>query len=99
MDLFFTHSLIPKGHRHYAPTKGEISQKEGESLVNDLQKALDENKAKLTAMIDQQVRNLFNELNLATKTDLAETEKKLKKDLANVEKHVAELEKQMKPSS
>ena len=42
--------------------KGELSQKEGETLLNDLQKVMDENKAKLTTMIDEQVKNLNDEL-------------------------------------
>ena len=78
--------------------KGEISQKEGETLVSDLQHVLDENKAKLTALIEQQVRKLLNELHLATQHDLAETVKALKKDVAKIEQQVAQLEKQMKSS-
>ena len=76
--------------------KGELSQKEGESLVNELQKVIDENKAKVTAMIDEHVKSLMEELNLVTKDDLAEMEQNLKKDFTKVEKRLAKVEKEMK---
>jgi len=76
--------------------KGELSQQEGESLVNEFQKIIDENKTKLTTMIDEHVKSLVDELNLVTKNDIAEMEKSLKKDFAKVEKRLAKLEKQGK---
>ena len=78
--------------------KGQISQTEGESLVSELQKAVDTHKAKLTTLIDEHVKSLLNGLNLVTKHDLAEMEKNLKKDFAKVEKQLAKLEKQRKTS-
>jgi polyhydroxyalkanoate synthesis regulator phasin len=76
--------------------KGELSQKEGESLVNELQKVIDENKAKVTAMIDEHVRSLMEELNLVTKDDLTEMKQNLKKDFTKVEKRLAKVEKELK---
>jgi polyhydroxyalkanoate synthesis regulator phasin len=76
--------------------KGKLSQKEGESLVNEFQKALDENKTKLAAMIHEQVKSLLKELNLVTKDNLKELEKSLKQDFAKLEKQLAKLEKQVK---
>jgi polyhydroxyalkanoate synthesis regulator phasin len=76
--------------------KGELSRKEGESLVNELQKVIDENKAKVTAMIDEHVKSLMEELNLVTKDDLTEMEQNLKKDFTKVEKRLAKVEKEMK---
>jgi polyhydroxyalkanoate synthesis regulator phasin len=78
--------------------KGQITQKEGESLVNEIQKVIDDHKAKLTTMIDEHVKSLLDGLNLVTKNDLAEMEKNLRKDFAKVEKQLAKLEKQMKTS-
>jgi len=75
--------------------KGQISQKEAESLVSEVQKVVDHHKTKLTTMIDEQVKRILDELHLVTKDDLAELEKNLKKDFAKVEKHLAKLEKPM----
>ena len=75
--------------------KGQISQKEAESLVNEVQKVVDQHKTKLTTMIDEQVKRILDELHLVTKDDLVELEKSLKKDFAKVEKQLAKLEKQM----
>jgi polyhydroxyalkanoate synthesis regulator phasin len=75
--------------------KGEISESEGESLISDVGKAVDEQKAKISAIVNQQVKDLLNGLNLVTKTDLEETEKALKKDFAKVEKQLTKLEKQV----
>ena len=55
--------------------KGELTQKEGETLINDLQKVLQDNKAKFNAMIDERIKCIMDDLNLLTKKDLAETEK------------------------
>ncbi len=79
--------------------KGKLTQKEGESLVDELQKVIHENKAKLTAMIDERIKAIMDELNLLTKDDLAEMEKKIKKDFTKVEKRLAKLEKQLKEQS
>jgi polyhydroxyalkanoate synthesis regulator phasin len=75
--------------------KGQISQKEAESLVSEVQKVVDQHKTKLTTMIDEQVKRILAELHLVTKDDLVELEKSLKKDFAKVEKQLAKLEKQM----
>jgi polyhydroxyalkanoate synthesis regulator phasin len=75
--------------------KGQISQKEAESLVSEVQKVVDQHKTKLTTMIDEQVKRILDELHLVTKDDLVELEKSLKKDFAKVEKQLAKLEKQM----
>jgi polyhydroxyalkanoate synthesis regulator phasin len=78
--------------------KGQLSHKEGESLVNELQKVIDENKTKLNTMIDEHIKSLMDELNMVTKDDLTEMEKSLKKDFAKMEKRLAKLEKQLKES-
>jgi polyhydroxyalkanoate synthesis regulator phasin len=75
--------------------KGQISQKEAESLVSEVQKVVDQHKTKLTTMIDEQVKRILDDLHLVTKDDLVELEKSLKKDFAKVEKQFAKLEKQM----
>ncbi len=76
--------------------KGKLSQKEGESLINELQKALHEHTEKLTGMINESVKRVFRELNLITKDDLLKLEKSLKQDFAKVEKQLAKIEKQGK---
>jgi polyhydroxyalkanoate synthesis regulator phasin len=76
--------------------KGKLTQKEAESLMNEVQKVIHENKAKLTAMIDERVKYIIDELNLLTKDDLAEMEKNMKNDLTKVEKRLAKIEKQIK---
>lgn len=78
--------------------KGEISQKEGDSLLHELQHAIDDHKEKLTSTIDDHVKKLLNEFNLVTKQDLAELEQHLKKELAKIDKRLAKLEKQTKVS-
>ncbi len=76
--------------------KGELSQKEGESLVSELQKVIDEHKTKLTTTIDDHIKSFLKELNLVTKPDLTELEKSLKKDFAKLEKLLTKIEKQVK---
>jgi polyhydroxyalkanoate synthesis regulator phasin len=77
--------------------KGQISEKEGECLFVEFQKAIDDQRAKMTDIVEQQVSTLLKELNLLTKGDLADMEKNLKKELTKIEKRLAKLEKQVKP--
>ena len=76
--------------------KGELSQKEGETLGQELQKVINDNKAKLTATIDEQVKKLLDELNLVSKDDLTALEQALKKEFEKIDKRLAKLEKQIK---
>jgi polyhydroxyalkanoate synthesis regulator phasin len=77
--------------------KGQISEKEGKYLFVEFQKAIDEQRTKMTEIVEQQVSTLLKELNLVTKNDLADMEKNLKKELTKIEKRLAKLEKQVKP--
>jgi polyhydroxyalkanoate synthesis regulator phasin len=76
--------------------KGKITQQEGKTLVDELQKVVQENKEKLSSTIDERVNCFMKELNLLTKDDLVELEKSMKKDLAKVERRLAKIEKQLK---
>lgn len=76
--------------------KGKMTQQEGKTLVDELQKIVKENKEKLTGTIDERVNCLMKELKLLTKDDLTELEKSMRKDLAKVERRLAKIEKQMK---
>ena len=78
--------------------KGEISEKEGESLVKDLQQALDEQRTKFSNMVNEQVKNVLHELDLVTKNDLTDLEKNLKKEFSKIDKRLGKMEKQMKES-
>lgn len=73
--------------------KGELSQKEGETLFQELQHAVDDQKAKITATVEEQVAKILRELNVVTKKDLAELEQTLKKEFTKIEKQLAKLEK------
>jgi polyhydroxyalkanoate synthesis regulator phasin len=79
--------------------KGELTQKEGETLINELQKVLQENKAKFTTMIDERVKSIMDDLNIPSKEDLAEMEKNIKKEVSKLDKRLARLEKQLKDQS
>jgi polyhydroxyalkanoate synthesis regulator phasin len=79
--------------------KGELSEKEGETLGHELQKVIDDHKAKLTATIDDHVKKVLGELHLVTKDDLAALEHTLQKDFAKIDKRLAKLEKQLKSTS
>ena len=76
--------------------KGKITQQEGKTLVNELQKMVQENKEKLSATIDERVTCLMKELKLLTRDDLSELEKSMKQDLAKVKSRLTKLEKQVK---
>lgn len=76
--------------------KGEISEQEGKSLVKELQNAVDEQRAKVTQMVDEQINRVLKELHLVSKHDIADLEQNLKKDFSKVEKRLAKLEKQLK---
>ena len=76
--------------------KGKMTQQEGKTLVDELQKMVQENREKLTSTIDERVNCFMKEWNLLTKDDLVDLEKNMKKDLAKVEKRLAKIEKQLK---
>ncbi|MBW2992466.1 hypothetical protein KY345_04580 [Candidatus Woesearchaeota archaeon] len=56
-----------------------INVKEGKKLVNDILKQSEKNRKKIQAEIDKQVKLTLKKIPLATKQDLANLEKKLKK--------------------
>lgn len=76
--------------------KGELSEKEGETLGHELQKVIESHKTKLTATIDDHVKNVLGELHLVTKDDLTALEQNLKKDFDKIDKRLAKLEKHLK---
>ncbi len=78
--------------------KGKMTQQEGKTLANEIQKMVQENKEKLAATIDERVNCLMKDLNLLTKDDLGELEKSMKKDLAKVERRLEKVEKQIEES-
>jgi polyhydroxyalkanoate synthesis regulator phasin len=91
--LVFTEEKIKELVNEFVQ-KGELSQKEGESLVQEFQKVVGEQKTKVTDMVDDQVKKILKELHLVTKNDLAEVEQSLKKELAKIEKQLDKLEKE-----
>ena len=76
--------------------KGEISEKEGESLVKDLQKAIDEQRTKFSSMVNEQVKNVLHELDLVSKDHLDDLEQNLKKEFSKIDKRLGKIEKHMK---
>ncbi len=76
--------------------KGKLTAQEGESLVDEVQKVIEENKAKLSTLIDERVQSIANDLHLITKDDLAEMEENLKKDVITLEERLEKLENQVK---
>jgi polyhydroxyalkanoate synthesis regulator phasin len=76
--------------------KGELTQKEGDSLFHELQHAVDNQKTKITATVEEQVTKILHELNVVTKKDLAELEQTMKKEFTKIEKQIAKLEKEDK---
>ncbi len=76
--------------------KGKLTQKEGESLFDEVQKIVQENKEKVSAMIDERVKFILDELHLLTKEDLTEMETRLKDDLTKIDKRLAKIEQLVK---
>lgn len=76
--------------------KGEISEKEGTSLLQDMRNAVEDQRAKISQMVDDQVKTVLHDLHLVTKDDIVALEENLKKDFAKVEKRLAKLEKHLK---
>jgi polyhydroxyalkanoate synthesis regulator phasin len=59
--------------------KGEISEKEGRSLVEEMTRKSAEARKSLEKQVDRLVAQALDRLNVATKADLAALEKKLSK--------------------
>ncbi|MFH1037123.1 MAG: polyhydroxyalkanoate synthesis regulator [PVC group bacterium] len=59
--------------------KGELSEREGRDLVDDLAKKSEEAKKALDKRIDRIIKDTLDRLNVATKDDLKALEKKLTK--------------------
>lgn len=76
--------------------KGEISEKEGTSLLQEMRHAVDDQRAKVTQMVDERLTTVLHELHLVTRDDILTLEENLKKDFSKVEKRLAKLEKQLK---
>ncbi len=76
--------------------KGKITQQEGKTLVDELQKVVQENKDKLSSTIDERVHCLLKGLDLLTQKDLSETERRVKEELRRLEERLAALEKDVK---
>ncbi len=76
--------------------KGEISEKEGASLIHEVRNAVDEQRTKISQMIDERVKSVLHDLHLVTKDDIDGLEQTLKKDFSKVEKRLGRLEKQLK---
>jgi polyhydroxyalkanoate synthesis regulator phasin len=76
--------------------KGEISEQEGKSLVQELQHAVDEQRTKITQTIDEQIAKVLKELHLVSKDDLTELQTNLKKEFSKVDRRLAKIEKQLK---
>ncbi len=76
--------------------KGKLTQKEGECLLDEVQKAVRENRQRVSTMIDERVQTIMNELHVLTKEDLKATETSLKEELANIAKRLEKIEEQTK---
>src|SRR5512136_2798888 len=66
--------------------KGELSQKEGDSLFHELQQAVEDQRTKITTTVEEQVTKILHELHLVTKSDLSELEQTMKKEFTKLEK-------------
>jgi len=78
--------------------KGEISEKEGDSLVKEFRDAVDEQRSKILQTIDERVQSVLHELHLVTRDDITDLEQHLKKDFAKIDRRLAKMEKQLKES-
>lgn len=76
--------------------KGEISDQEGKTLVHDVRKAVEEQRARITSTVDERVRAILKELHLVTKDDIENLESVLQKDLAKIERRLSKMEKHLK---
>jgi polyhydroxyalkanoate synthesis regulator phasin len=59
--------------------KGDVSEKEGKDLVEDLLKKSEEAKKDTEAKMQEMVRKALDKLNVATKSELAKLEERIKK--------------------
>ena len=57
--------------------KGEISEKEGRELIDDLLKKSDQARKDLEAKVEDMVRKVLEKMNVATREDIARLEKKI----------------------
>lgn len=57
--------------------KGKLSQEEGRQFVDDLMRRSDKAKDQLNLWINKQVEDRVNQLNLATKDEIAELRRKI----------------------
>ncbi len=66
--------------------KGKITEQEGKTLIKDLQNAVQENREKVSAMIDERITSVMGQLHLATKEDIATINERL----ARIEQQLSE---------
>ena len=57
--------------------KGEISEKEGRELIDDLLKKSEQARKDLEAKVEDMVRKVLEKMNVATREDIARLEKKI----------------------
>ena len=60
-------------------SKGEVSEKEGEGLFNDLLKKIDDTRTNLEGRISQQVEKTLDSFNVAHTKDIKALKRKIKK--------------------
>ena len=66
--------------------KGKITEQEGKTLFKDLQHAAQENREKISTMIDERITCMMGQLHLATKEDIAIINERL----ARIEQQLSE---------
>ena len=57
--------------------KGKITEQEGKTLLKDLQSAMQENREKISNMVDERITCMMGQLHLATKEDVATISERL----------------------
>ncbi len=62
--------------------KGELSEKEGRSLVDEMLRKSEETRKSLEKKVDATVEKALARINIATRDDLKELEKKLNRKIA-----------------
>ena len=72
--------------------KGKLTQQEGETLLGDVQKMIEDNKTKLTTLIDERLNCLMKDLHLVTRDDLTTLEKNINARLTTIQQQIATLQ-------
>lgn len=66
--------------------KGELSEKEGRDLMDDLMKKSEQARKEFKTKVEDIVKNVLGKMNLATKDDITSLNKKLDKKINDLEK-------------